>query len=96
MNTKATPKKPKKKRVYFTYEDPDAEEVAVSGSFCDWNEGYRLKKTKEGIWKTSVWMPPGRHEYLFLVDGRWCTDPVHGERVPNPYGGENDVLVVTA
>jgi 1,4-alpha-glucan branching enzyme len=96
METKEKMEKQRKRRVYFTYEDPDAGEVAVTGSFCDWKDGYLLKRDKKGIWKTSVWIQPGRYEYRFLVDGRWCGDPVHRERVPNSYGGENDVMVVTA
>jgi hypothetical protein len=39
---------------------------------------------------------PGRHEYLFVVDGQWVPDPKAPETVPNPFGGRNSVLVVSA
>jgi 1,4-alpha-glucan branching enzyme len=96
MGKKKSKQTTKKKRTQFTLEAPEASHVAVTGSFCDWNEGRPLKKDKKGVWKTSVWLPPGRHEYRYMVDGRWQTDPASQERVPNPYGGENDVLVVTS
>jgi 1,4-alpha-glucan branching enzyme len=89
-------KKPKKKRTQFVLEAPEATHVAVTGSFCDWQEGHPLKKDKKGVWKTSIWLLPGRHEYRYLVDGRWHADPASQERVPNPYGEENDVVVVTS
>lgn len=95
MGKKPTPKKPRKKRVQFAIEAPEAKHIAVTGSFCDWNEGYSLKKDKKGTWKTSIWLPPGRYEYRFFVDGQWRSDPAVRERVANPYGGENDVLVVS-
>jgi 1,4-alpha-glucan branching enzyme len=88
--------KPKKKRVQFAYEAPEARHIAVTGSFCDWNDGYALKKDKKGLWKTAVSLEPGRYEYRFMVDGEWRGDPAAKDRVSNPYGGENDVLVVTA
>jgi 1,4-alpha-glucan branching enzyme len=96
MAKKTRNEKPKKKRTQFVLEAPEATHVAVTGSFCEWKEGHPLKKDKKGTWKTSVWLTPGRHEYRYLVDGRWYGDPASQERVPNPYGGENDVLVVTS
>jgi 5'-AMP-activated protein kinase regulatory beta subunit len=50
----------------------------------------------EGRWVKELVLPPGRYEYLFVVDGRWQPDPGSAERVANPFGGENGVLVVPA
>ncbi len=91
----AHPKPPAKKRVVFSLEAPEAQKVHVTGTFCDWRtDSCALKKGKGGTWKTTLSLPPGRHEYLFLVDGEWREDPNCTDRVPNPYGTENCVLHV--
>jgi 1,4-alpha-glucan branching enzyme len=85
----------RKKRVAFTLAAPQAQSVLVTGSFCDWQtQSHPLKKDRQGTWKTTVPLPPGRYEYRFLVDGNWHDDPQCLERVPNPYGSENCVLHV--
>ncbi len=48
----------------------------------------------DGRWMKELVLPPGRYEYLYVVDGRWQPDPGAAERVPNPFGGENGVLIV--
>ena len=85
---------PKSKRVQFAYTAPEARQVTVTGTFCDWGEGFPLKKDSKGVWKTTRNLPPGRYEYRYCVDGSWHNDPRAEERVPNPYGGENDILTV--
>jgi 1,4-alpha-glucan branching enzyme len=83
---------PGKKRHQFLYEASDATSVRVTGSFCDWADGYALKKDKKGVWKASVSLRPGRYEYRFVVDGEWRDDPKARERVRNAYGGENAIV----
>ncbi|MBI3875935.1 MAG: glycoside hydrolase family 13, partial [Verrucomicrobia bacterium] len=39
-------------------------------------------------------LAPGRYEYLFVVDGRWLSDPGADEAVPNRFGGWNSVREV--
>jgi DnaK suppressor protein len=74
---------------------PEASTVVVTGSFCGWApEGRALARNRQGIWKTTLHLPPGRHEYRFLVDGEWKDDPACTERVPNAFGSENCVLCV--
>jgi 1,4-alpha-glucan branching enzyme len=88
---KASPKT----RVVFTLEAPEAQQVHVTGSFCDWEtNSCALKKGRTSVWRTTLSLPPGRHEYRFLVDGEWRDDPNCTERVPNPFGTENCVLHV--
>ena len=72
---------------------PEAGTVVVTGSFCDWApEGRALTRNRQGVWKATLPLPPGRYEYRFLVDGKWQDDPACRERVPNPFGCENCVL----
>jgi 1,4-alpha-glucan branching enzyme len=95
--TRATahPKPPRKKRVVFTLKAPEAQQVHVTGTFCDWQtSAWPLKKGRGGMWSATLSLPPGRHEYRFLVDGEWRDDPNCRERVPNSFGTENCVLHV--
>jgi 1,4-alpha-glucan branching enzyme len=73
---------------------PSAKSVAVAGSFNNWQPAVTLKPSRAGEWKGELELPPGRHEYLFVVDGRWLPDPTAREVVPNPFGGVNSILSV--
>jgi len=55
---------------------PDAQEVFLAGSFNDWNPStIRMERESDGSWIAMVPLTPGRHEYKFVVDGRWCCNP---------------------
>ena len=85
----------RKQRVVFTLEAPDAHQVHVTGSFCDWQtNSCALKRDSKGRWKATRSLPPGRYEYRFLVDGEWRDDPNCAERQANPFGTENCILHV--
>jgi 1,4-alpha-glucan branching enzyme len=85
----------RRKRQNVTLEAPTAESVAVTGSFCGWDPiAHPLKRNRDGVWKTTLMLPPGQYEYRFLVDGEWRDDPTCAERIPNPFGSENCVLRV--
>lgn len=82
--------------VVVEFVNPAAKQVFVAGSFNDWKpEQTPLLQAGNGRWKGSVWAGPGRHEYLFVVDGQWLPDPNAKESVENPYGGRNSVLRVS-
>ena len=84
-----------KQQVAFSCFAPEAQSVSLAGSFTGWQQApVSLKKSKGGVWKTTVRLAPGRHEYRFLVDGEWRDDPGCAIRQPNEFGGENCVCVV--
>ena len=75
---------------------PGAKQVAVAGSFNDWKpERSPLVQIGNGRWVGDLAVKPGRHEYLFVVDGQWLPDPNARENVQNPFGGKNSVLIVS-
>jgi 1,4-alpha-glucan branching enzyme len=75
--------------------EPHAERVAVSGEFNGWSTDTTfLKKQKDGLWETTLALPPGRHEYKFVVDGQWIPDPKARQQASNGYGTLNSVLEV--
>jgi hypothetical protein len=81
--------------VRFQFDAPGAQHVCVAGSFNNWSStAHPLIQEASGSWTRVLDLPPGRHEYRFVVDGRWCDDPRTTELVPNPYGGFNAVAVV--
>jgi 1,4-alpha-glucan branching enzyme len=89
-NKSATPKAGLKK-VTLGIHAPGAREVLVTGDFTD---GIRLAKRANGEWQAVMELPPGEYQYRLLVDGEWQDHPESQKRVPNPFGGENCVLVV--
>lgn len=84
-------------RVSFALSREDAREVFVAGSFNDWDpQATPLLRQTDRRWQRELTLPPGAHEYLFVVDGHWLPDPQAGESAPNPFGTENSVVRVSA
>jgi 1,4-alpha-glucan branching enzyme len=74
---------------------PAAQEVFLVGDFCNWQgDDCPMRRLKDGSWKKSLKLNPGRYEYRFVVDGHWWTDPENPDRQENPYGQDNSVLVI--
>jgi 1,4-alpha-glucan branching enzyme len=89
----ATPIAPKSNRVLLELIKPEAKQVCVAGSFNEWKpETAPLSLKGNGRWVGNLEVKPGRHEYLFVVDGQWMPDPNAKETVQNPFGGQNSVL----
>jgi 1,4-alpha-glucan branching enzyme len=85
------------RRVHLEYRDPRARSVHVAGSFNDWHPAVtEMLEVEPGCWVKDLTLPPGRHEYLLVVDGTWKIDPGCPDRTPNPFGGENSLLRVGA
>ena len=78
-----------KKKETFQLIEPEATEVFLVGDFTDWEaDPIILKRQKDGLWKATVELEPGHHEYRFLVDGEWRDDSRCSSRKSNPFGGE--------
>lgn len=75
---------------------PEAKTVYVAGSFNGWKpETTPLTLAGNGRWIGNLKVNPGKHEYLFVVDGQWLPDPNAKESVQNPFGGLNSILTVS-
>jgi 1,4-alpha-glucan branching enzyme len=86
---------PGKKRVAFKIAAPDASDIYVAGDFNDWDRtSHPLKCNSRGMWNTSIALPPGKHEYRFLIDGEWQNDPNCSTVVPNAFGSYNCAIVL--
>lgn len=79
--------------IEFTFFAPQASKVYVAGNFNNWKTNeYLLKKDKDGMWRTSIWLSPGNYEYKYVVDGAWVQDLPCSNIVQNSYGTFNCVL----
>jgi len=89
--------KEKRKPVRFEIEAGEGREVYLAGSFNDWNpREIRLTPVSgDGLYGTTVRLPKGRHEYKFVVNDTWVTDPSAAENVQNNLGVQNSVVEVS-
>ena len=92
---------PKETKIWI--EAPEAQEICVAGTFNDWNPtAVRMEREPNGSWFAMISLPFGRHEYKFIVDGKWCCNPGGAEveeecsrHVRNAFGTLNCVVDVT-
>ncbi|HYG35759.1 MAG TPA: glycogen-binding domain-containing protein [Clostridia bacterium] len=92
----AKPAAPRTGQVSLELVRPGAKSVYVAGSFNEWKpERTPLVQVDSGRWVGDLTVKPGRHEYLFVVDGQWMPDPNAKETVQNPFGGRNSILTVS-
>lgn len=69
-----------------------ARKVILAGSFNDWNEnGPRMHKTSAG-WQLPVYLKDGTHQYKFIVDENWITDPGNPNTRDDGNGNINSYL----
>ena len=88
--------------VEFKCHAPNAQRVFVAGTFNEWkSDTAPLVRDKAGNWRTTLPLPPGHHEFKFIVDGQWCCEPgcEHEYKgcpkcVANELGSMNRVLEV--
>jgi len=86
---------PVNEKVIFEFSAPEAREVSLTGDFNGWDtRANTMKKTRNGLWKATLLLAPGRFEYRFVADGQWENDPSCYCCVPNPFGSKNCVRTV--
>ena len=86
-----------RKRVTLELQTESASEVFVAGTFNNWDPVAKQLKPvgDDSLYRATLMLPRGRHEYKFIIDGVWGADPGNAERVTNDHGSMNSVLVVT-
>ncbi|HAO81058.1 MAG TPA: glycoside hydrolase [Verrucomicrobia subdivision 3 bacterium] len=96
IQTKALTVNPPCHEVDFVLECNGAEHVYVCGDFNDWQPtSLRMIGSPDaGLWKKRLVLPPGRHEYTFVVDGQWQHDRDARDNVLNEFGTLNSVVEV--
>ena len=83
--------------IRFAISAPEARSVALIGDFNGWaKSGTELTASAvAGVWTITLSLPPGRHQYAFLIDGeRWVVDPT-ATVVNDEFGTETSVVTVS-
>jgi Glycogen recognition site of AMP-activated protein kinase len=83
--------------VRFVLYAPGARQVAVAGTFNQWDQQATplVPAGTDGVWTATVALPVGQHQYAFVVDGRrWVADPA-APAVDDGFGRRNSVVAVT-
>jgi 1,4-alpha-glucan branching enzyme len=81
-------------RLFAYSANPNARQVYLVGDFNGWDPT-TLPLSKRGeTFVKRVNLTPGEHQYKFLVDGEWQTDPSADVQVPNGVGSLNSVVRV--
>ena len=86
----------KEKRVRFEVAAQPGSRVYVAGTFNHWDPTATPMKRDAGSgrFQTALRVPAGTHEYRFVVDGVWSSDPKCTDWVANDCGSLNSVLHV--
>lgn len=85
----------KKGTRFFLKGYESAKDVYLSGTFNEWSTlKTRMIKTDSG-WYALVSLLPGKHQYKYIVDGRWKEDSRNNHREDDGQGGYNSVYFVT-
>jgi len=83
------------KRVEFSFYAPERRDVFLAGEFNNWDtKSLPMKKDKDGVWKATIKLLPGRYEYKLFADNAWIEDLSGAELVSNPFGTQNFVMRV--
>lgn len=83
--------------VRFSLFSTKVKSVTVAGTFNNWSMTADPLHDREGtgMWSVTIPLPPGRHEYKFVIDGEeWIPDPGNSTTVDDGFGGSNSVIVV--
>jgi len=82
--------------VRFVLVAPGAHQVSVAGTFNRWDPSATplVRSGTADTWVATIALPPGEHQYAFVVDGaRWVPDPA-APAVDDGFGRRNSVLTL--
>lgn len=77
----------------FTMRAPGATRVALVGDFNAWKIGATPMREDGDSWTVDISLPPGRHTYMFAVDGT-LEPPRVGRTIEDDFGGRVGLLLV--
>ena len=83
--------------VNFICNAPQAQSVSLVGDFNGWDpqRTRMIRLDHEGRWTARLKLPPGVHQYSFVIDGStWVPDPGAKTTLADGFGGRNSVIIV--
>ena len=84
------------KVTFYTLASLDAEHVNLVGDFNGWSEtATPMEPLKDGRFKVVLELEPEKqYQFRYLINGdEWHNDSDADQYVPNPYGGDNSVII---
>jgi 1,4-alpha-glucan branching enzyme len=78
-------------KVTFEVEKPEADVVAVVGTWNGW-EPEAMKKFKNGKHKLALDLPEGEHQFRYLIDGATWENEEDAELIANGHGDQNSSI----
>ncbi len=79
----------------FTLKAAEAGRVCLAGDFNEWKVCEApMERVGGDTWSITIELPRGRHEYMFVIDDQWVTDPKAMGYSDDGFGNRNSVLVV--
>ena len=74
-----------------------ADRIFVSGTFNNWSERtLPMHQDRDGVWRACLELPLGqRHEFRYVIDGRWQTDYHADGFTENEFGSHNSIVDLT-
>jgi 1,4-alpha-glucan branching enzyme len=78
----------------FFFLRPQAQTVEVIGDFSNWRRGeLKLARSKEGIWRRSLRLPPADFKFRYVADGRCFIDFAAFSVALGPFGFDSVVHI---
>jgi hypothetical protein len=80
-------------KVTFLYQGRQNQTISVAGSFNNFDPFiYPLKEIEPGTYQASYFIRSGKHEYIFIIDGRRMLDPLNPSSIQDMEGNQFSVL----
>ena len=85
-----------RKRVVFQVKANPGSDVFLSGSFNSWEiNGKKMKDANgTGEFTTMLYLPKGKYEYKYVINGEWHVDPECPKWVQNECGTLNSLVAI--
>lgn len=94
---KPAPPAPISNGIQFTISLPEAQSVAVAGSFNGWavDTHRMLRQGTNGVWSVVIALPEGEHAFMYVINGKtWMAPPAAQDFVTDGFGNTNGIVVV--
>jgi hypothetical protein len=91
------PRLPEESQQRFVIYRPNTENMAILGSFTEWNPLPMEKIGSSGYWSITLKLKPGEYHYSYMMeDGLHIADPTVPTRENDDFGGENSIITIGA
>ncbi|MEW5818057.1 MAG: glycogen-binding domain-containing protein [Spirochaetota bacterium] len=81
--------------VRFLFKAEEGKTIFLTGDFNNWDPFlYQLEEQQPGLYSLTLKMPPGKHAYHFIYNGKTFLDPLNPSLGVNPAGDAASTFVL--